>query len=62
VAAHRPPSTPRLYNLPEVARDRSWIPVHTRCRRKEGVPWGGWAVWPGEKPTEPRTYYEVKLT
>ena len=41
----RPESTPRLYNLLEVARDHSWIRVHTRCRRKHDGAWEGWAVW-----------------
>jgi hypothetical protein len=30
-AAHRPPSTPRLYNLIEIPRDHNLIRVHTRC-------------------------------
>ncbi|MGH9937528.1 MAG: metallophosphoesterase, partial [Blastocatellia bacterium] len=49
VAADRPPSTPRLYNLIEIPRDHSLIRVHTRCMRKESGAWEGWAVWPGEK-------------
>jgi hypothetical protein len=52
---------PRLYNLIEVWRDHSKVRVHTRCMKKEGGAWDGWAVWPGEKPTERRTFYEIKL-
>jgi len=61
VTADRPESTPRLYNLLELATDRSRIKVHTRCLRKTGGAWEGWAVWPGEKKGERRTYYEIPL-
>jgi hypothetical protein len=56
----RPESTPRLYNVLEVWRDHSKIRVHTRCLRRDGGAWEGWAVWPD--PTNPRgrlTYYEI---
>jgi hypothetical protein len=59
-ATQRPESMPRLYNLIEVRRDHSKVRVHTRWMKKEGKAWDGWAVWPGEKPTERRTYYEIK--
>ncbi|MBM4258916.1 MAG: hypothetical protein FJ147_23810 [Deltaproteobacteria bacterium] len=61
VAKDRPESTPRLYNLMEIARDHSWVKVHTRFMRKEGGAWEGWAVWPGTNAHEKRTYYEVNL-
>ena len=57
----RPESTPRLYNLLEIERDHSKIKVHTRCLRKNGGAWEGWAVWSGQKRTERRTYYEIQL-
>jgi predicted phosphodiesterase len=58
----RPESVPRLFNLLEVQRDLQSLRVHTRCMRKQGGAWEGWAVWPGEKPSERRTYYDVPLT
>jgi len=58
----RPESIPRLYNVLEIQRDHSKIRVHTRCLRKDGGAWEGWAVWPGEKPTERRIYYDIPLT
>ena len=58
----RPESIPRLYNVLEIQRDHSKIRVHTRCLRKDGGAWTGWAVWPGEKPTKRRTYYDIPLT
>jgi GTPase SAR1 family protein/predicted MPP superfamily phosphohydrolase len=61
VAADRPPSTPRLYNLIEIPRDHSLIRVHTRCMRKERGAWEGWAVWPGENAFDKKAFYEIKL-
>ena len=60
-AKDRPESTPRLYNLLEIERDHSRVRVHTRCLRKDGGAWDGWAVWRGDKPHERRTYYDVQL-
>ena len=57
----RPESVPRLFNLLEVDRDLRRMRVHTRCLRKQGGAWEGWAVWPSERPGEKRTYYEVTL-
>ena len=62
VANDRPESTPRLYNLLEIARDHSWVKVHTRHMRKDGGAWEGWAVWPGTGPYDKRTYYTIDLT
>ncbi len=61
VAAHRPPSTPRLYNVIEIPRDHSLIRVNTRCMRKESGAWDGWAVWPGENASVKKAFYEIKL-
>jgi small GTP-binding protein len=58
---HRPESVPRLFNLLEIQRDLKRLRVHTRCLRKQGGAWEGWAVWPGEQPGEKRTYYEMTL-
>jgi hypothetical protein len=55
----RPESTPRLYNVLEIARDHSSVRVHTRCLLKDGGAWRGWAAWPGASATELRTYYEI---
>ncbi len=57
----RPESTPRLYNLLEIERDLSKIKVHTRCLKKEGGAWKGWAEWPGQTKLDWRTYYEIQL-
>ncbi len=57
----RPESVPRLFNLMEIQRDLKRMRVHTRCLRKHGGAWEGWAVWPGERLGEKRTYYEVTL-
>lgn len=61
VAHDRPESTPRLYNLLEIARDHRWVKVHTRHMRKDGGAWAGWAVWPGENPHNRQTYYTIDL-
>jgi hypothetical protein len=56
----RPESTPRLYNVIEVSRDHKRIRVHTRCLKKEGGAWEGWAVWPGGR-SKRKTYFDIKL-
>jgi small GTP-binding protein len=60
-ANHRPESTPRLYNVLEIARTHDAVRVHTRCRRKGDGAWGAWAVWPGAAPSGPLPYYDVPL-
>ncbi|MCC8978551.1 GTP-binding protein [Bradyrhizobium acaciae] len=60
-ANDRPESTPRLYNLMEVSRRLSEVRVHTRCLRRAGGAWEGWAVWPGKNDSEKRTYYDIQL-
>jgi small GTP-binding protein len=54
-------SVPRLVNLLEVSRDLRHIRVRTRCLRKQGGAWEGWAIWPGATRDEKRTYYDVPL-
>lgn len=61
-ARERPESTPRLYNLLEIARDHGSINVHTRCLRKGGGAWEGWAVWEGDEPTAKKTFYQISLS
>ena len=59
----RPESTPRLYNLLEVARDHSSVRVHTRCLRKEDGAWTGWGFWEtDDDPNKKQTYYDIKLS
>ena len=58
----RPESMPRLYNLLEIDRDLRGVRVHTRCMKKTGGAWEGWAVWPN--PTDKhsrRCFYEILL-
>ena len=45
-AVDRPESTPRLYNVLEIARDFTSVRVHTRCQPKPDGPWDGWHEWP----------------
>ncbi len=61
VATHRPPSTPRLYNLIEIARDHSQIKVYTRGMRKDGGAWADYAVWPGDGKHSKLAYYDIDL-
>jgi len=60
-AQARPESTPRLYNLIELSRDLTKLRVHTRCLRKAGGAWEGWAVWPGNNGLERRSFYEIEF-
>ena len=60
--AQRPESTPRLYNMLEVDRGLRHVRVHTRCMKKSGGAWEGWAVWPNpvDKQSK-RCFYEIDL-
>jgi small GTP-binding protein len=58
--ADRPESVPRLFNLLQVQRDLGRISVHTRCLRKEGGAWEGWARWPGPSGSK-LTYYDIDI-
>lgn len=63
-ANQRPESTPRLYNVIEIERndrDQKKTRIHTRCLRKHGGAWEGWAVWPAQSPFNRRTFYEIDL-
>jgi len=61
-ARERPEATPRLYNLLEIARDHGTVKIHTRCLRKGGGAWEGWAVWNGDAPTAKKTFYQLGLS
>ena len=56
-ASDRPEAMPKLYNLLEIARDHSSVRVRTRCMKRAGGAWEGWAVWPSDRPDDRRTYY-----
>ncbi|HLK60522.1 MAG TPA: TIR domain-containing protein [Chthonomonadaceae bacterium] len=59
-AEDRPPSTPCLYNLLEIARDLKSIRVHTREQRKPDGAWSGWHEWPAPKGIEGQVaYYDI---
>ncbi|MFO1359505.1 metallophosphoesterase [Plasticicumulans sp.] len=60
VAKDRPESTPRLYNLLEIAADRSQVRVHTRQMPKAGGAWKAYADWPDEEGII-RGYYDISL-
>jgi hypothetical protein len=57
----RPESTPRHYNVLEVARDHSKIRVHTRALKKAGGAWEGWAIWPSQTSNTKSIYYDIIL-
>ena len=60
-AVDRPESTPRLYNVLEIARDLKSARVHTRCQPKPDGPWDGWYEWPDPDGGKGRVpYYDVK--
>jgi len=59
--SHRPESVPRLYNLVTISRDLRRMRVNTRCLRSPTGAWEAFTVWPGEKPGEKRSYYDVEL-
>jgi hypothetical protein len=57
----RPESSPRLYNVLEIAPDLKSARVHTRCQPKPDGPWDGCYVWPDPDGGEGRVpYYDVK--
>jgi predicted MPP superfamily phosphohydrolase len=60
-AASRPESTPRLYNVLEIARDSMSARVHTRCQPQPDGPWEGWHGWPDPEGGKGRVaYYDIK--
>lgn len=61
-AVERPESTPRLYNLLEIAPDHKTVRVHTRAMRRQTGAFEGWAVWPvGDASHTKRDFYEIRL-
>jgi hypothetical protein len=58
----RPESTPRLYNVLEIARDLKSVRVYTRHQPKPDGTWDGWHEWPGPKSGKGRVaFYDIKL-
>jgi hypothetical protein len=45
----------------EIQRTQDSVRVHTRCLRKQGGAWEGWAIWPGASSSERRSWYEIEL-
>jgi hypothetical protein len=63
IAEGRPESTPRLYNLLEVARDLKSVRVHTRSQAQPDGAWQGWHEWPDPKNEDGRLpYFDIDLT
>ena len=61
-AEDRPESTPRLYNVLEIARDLKSARVHTREQRKPDGAWDGWHEWPDPEGGKGRLpYYDINL-
>ena len=59
-AEDRRESTPRLYNLLEIARDLKSARVHTRCQPQPDGPWDGWHEWPDPDGGKGRVaYYDI---
>lgn len=59
-AADRPESTPRMYNILEVARDFTSVRIHTRHQVKADGPWDGWHEWPDPHGGSGRVpYYDI---
>jgi hypothetical protein len=60
-AEDRPESSPRLYNVLEIARDLRSARVHTREQRKPDGAWDGWHEWPDPDGGKGRVpYYDIK--
>jgi hypothetical protein len=56
-----PGSTPRLYNVLEIARDFTSVRVHTRCQATADGPWKGWNEWSGPEGGDGGVpYYNIK--
>ncbi len=61
-AEDRPESTPRLYNVIEIARDLRKATIHTRHQPKPDGPWDGWHEWPApNQPGSRIASYEIEL-
>lgn len=59
-AEDRPESTPRFYNVLEIARDLKSVRVHTREQRKPDGKWDGWHEWPNPAGGQGRLpYYDI---
>jgi hypothetical protein len=60
-ATQRPENVPCLYNILEIANDRSHVKVHTRWLPKSSGAWDGWAMWSGSSPQNRLTYYTIRI-
>lgn len=59
-AEDRPESTPRLYNVLEIARDLKSAKVHTRGQPKPDGSWQGWYEWESPKGGDGRVaFYDI---
>ena len=66
-AEGRPESTPRLYNMLEVAvdpktRQHKSIRVHTRQQEKGTESWQGYHKWPHPKGSGRLPFFDIDLT
>jgi WD40 repeat protein len=58
----RPESSPRLYNVLEIARDFTTVRVHTRRQPKKDGSWEGWHEWPDPDGGKGRVaFYDIPL-
>jgi small GTP-binding protein len=58
----RPESSPRLYNVLEIARDFTTVRVHTRCQPEKDGAWKGWHEW--TNPDDDKScvaFYDIPL-
>jgi hypothetical protein len=61
IAKDRPESTPRLYSLLEVARDKSKIRVIRRRQLTPAGPYDAYAIYPGKTPNTKRADYIIRI-
>ncbi len=62
IAEGRPESTPRLYNILEVARNLKTIRVHTRSQPQPEGAWQGWHEWSDPKNEDGRlSFFDIDL-
>lgn len=61
-AEDRPESSPRLYNVLEIARNLKSVRVHTRCQPKPDGPWKGWHEWDDPDGSKGKVaFYDVRF-
>ena len=57
----RPESTPKLYNLLEIAPDHASVRLYTRQMRKNSGHFEPWTVWPTKTPQVRKGYVDIQL-